>query len=483
MSLASSIGGPFAGQWPTGSAVTVQSNIGAHHTRPAALRAPKGVSNKLRSHVSHAYGTSFSAERIPSKSKSTSTRSSTSRFVGAAPGVAIIGAMQLRRRCQRIKSRQLVQTMATNPLDNGSGKGARDLVKKLWKETGFPKKTDDATQRREREAVWAASFEPNAEIEDTFYSQEDLFAGPLNVGLVKYLENKSQVDTFVIDDISDGAQACGFTWHLEETDGSVGLRGTTFISLSKAGKINYLREIAESIYKPGQLTVEFLKVVGGDNVQPISAYTKRTPQGAQQVVEYLWKEVNQGGAEPEEALKFFAEECIYEDFNYEEPLRGKAEVRAFLEEFQEIKSLRFVPERFSDGQQACCFTWHVEIAGLPSDGPEIRGISYYRLNDDGLISFVRDIAESAIKPPPLQALAAFLRPRLRTFLPNETVPPSTPADRDCSCGADGVANVVGTKISASQVRVTVKHVEDDDREAQVRSLLAQNFSLRMSNPT
>jgi len=31
--------------------------------------------------------------------------------------------------------------------------------------------------------------------------------------------------------------------------------------------------------------------------------------------------------------------------------------------------------------------------------------------------------------------------------------------------------------------LTVKHVEDDDREAQVRSLLAQNFSLRMSNPT
>jgi hypothetical protein len=169
-------------------------------------------------------------------------------------------------------------------------------------------------------------------------------------------------------------------------------------------------------------------------------------------VEYLWKEVNQGDGDVEEVLSFFADDCIYEDFNYEQPLLGKPEVRDFLQKFREIKSLRFMPEQFSDGMKACCFTWRVEIAGLPTDGPQVRGISFYRLNEAGLISFVRDIPESAVKPPPLQALAATLRPELRIIIPRAEAPSVTPADRGCSCGADGVASLVGAPVTANDVR-------------------------------
>ena len=45
-----------------------------------------------------------------------------------------------------------------------------------------------------------------------------------------------------------------------------------------------------------------------------------------------------------------------------------------------------------------------------------RGVSYYEATEDGaLVRYVRDIAEPAIKPAPLQALAAVVNPGLRRF--------------------------------------------------------------------
>jgi len=356
-----------------------------------------------------------------------------------------------RNRAVKTRRRAALEAASSGRVDTTVSK----LVEKLWGETGFPQWGTSAAV--EREAVWAAAFAPNAVIEDTFFSQDTLPTGPLNIGLVKYLENKARVGKFVVDEITDGVRACGFTWHLESANsqGGVmdkGLRGTTFVSVDEQGRIDYLREIAEPLYKPGDSTVDLLKALGGDNVQQTVAYTPRRPTGAQPVVEYLWKEVNPGDGDVEEIVSFFADDCIYEDFNYEQPLLGKPEVRAFLEKFKAIKSLRFMPERFSDGMKACCFTWRVEIAGLPSDGPKIRGISFYRLNEAGLISFVRDIPESALKPPPLQALAATLRPELRILLPRSEASSVTPADRGCSCGADGVASLMGAPVTAQDVR-------------------------------
>ncbi|CAK9060377.1 unnamed protein product, partial [Durusdinium trenchii] len=235
-----------------------------------------------------------------------------------------------------------------------------------------------------------------------------------------YLENKSACGRLVIDKCTDGERSCGFTWHWEE-NGAVGIRGTTFIELDQQGRVSFLREICEPLYKPGDATVELLKAIGGDNVATFDVQAeRRKPVGASDICRYLWSEL-QGNAPPAESVTFFADQVLYEDFNYELPLRRKEEVRDFLEKFAEIKALKFVAERFSDGSKACCFTWNVEIAGAPTDAPRIRGISFYELNDAGKIIYVRDIPESAAKPPPLQALAAMLRPRLRVFFPRSSV--------------------------------------------------------------
>ena len=50
----------------------------------------------------------------------------------------------------------------------------------------------------------------------------------------------------------------------------------------------------------------------------------------------------------DEALTFFADEVLYEDFNFEAPFRGRESVRAFLTEF-DIPGLKFIPRDISDG--------------------------------------------------------------------------------------------------------------------------------------
>jgi hypothetical protein len=68
------------------------------------------------------------------------------------------------------------------------------------------------------------------------------------------------------------------------------------------------------------------------------------------------------------------------------------QVKAFIDEFN-IPGIRFIPERISEGQKACCFTWRVEIAGVEKT---TKGVSFYELADgrgDGRISYIRDIAE------------------------------------------------------------------------------------------
>jgi len=58
----------------------------------------------------------------------------------------------------------------------------------------------------------------------------------------------------------------------------------------------------------------------------------------------------------------------------------------------------------------------VLLEGAP-EGESIKGISYYEVNDSGLITYVRDVPESAIKPPILGKLARQFRPALGVFRP------------------------------------------------------------------
>lgn len=143
-------------------------------------------------------------------------------------------------------------------------------------------------------------------------------------------------------------------------------------------------------------------------------YVPRTPKKASEVAKYLFNEVQ--GADPEEGMRFFDEAVIYRDFNYEEVLRGKAEVKKFIEDFS-FPGITFATQRFDDGVAATCFTWEVLLEGAP-DGSAVKGISYYEVDPaTGLITYVRDVPESSVKPPPLGGLARRFRPALGVFRP------------------------------------------------------------------
>mmetsp|Transcript_23625 Transcript_23625/g.47807 ORF Transcript_23625/g.47807 Transcript_23625/m.47807 type:complete len:382 (-) Transcript_23625:54-1199(-) len=218
---------------------------------------------------------------------------------------------------------------------------------------------------------------------------------------------------FRIDKISDGSKACGFAWTWT-TSTLEGLRGTTFVELNESNQIQYVREIPEPLYKPGDLTLELLKAVTADATpRDPPEFVQRTPKKANEVAKYLFEEV-QGGS-VDESMRFFDESIVYRDFNYEDVLKGKDEVRKFIEDFS-FPGITFNPQRFDDGEMSTCFTWEVLLEGAP-EGESIKGISYYEVNDSGLITYVRDVPESAIKPPILGKLARQFRPALGVFRP------------------------------------------------------------------
>mmetsp|Transcript_16837 Transcript_16837/g.39950 ORF Transcript_16837/g.39950 Transcript_16837/m.39950 type:complete len:441 (+) Transcript_16837:55-1377(+) len=364
--------------------------------------------------------------------------------VRSAVVVSISAAVANRqiRRGRPVQRAAVAQPIETpQKLDSTLSLGAApSLVLRLWEEVGLPK--GDV----QKEAKWLQAFDPNALVEDLYLAE---IPPSQSAGVRAYMENKAACGRIVIDRLSDGTRSCGFTWHLEE-DGAVGIRGTTYVELNEQGKIGYLREVCEPIFKPGDATVELLKAIGGDNVAKFDLAEVRTPSGASDICRYLWSEL-QGNAPPKESLSFFADEVLYEDFNYEMPMRGKQEVGDFLEKFAEIKALKFVAERFSDGSRACCFTWNVEISGAPEDAPRIRGISFYELNSAGEIAYVRDIPESTTKPPPLQAMAAAFRPKLRVFQPRSSVVSGEGSQR-CNCAdAGGVVWPTGECVDGKTV--------------------------------
>lgn len=189
-----------------------------------------------------------------------------------------------------------------------------------------------------------------------------------------------------IDRISDGNAACGFAWTWVSADGKEeGLRGTTFVQLNDNGEIQYVREIPEPIYKPGDLTIELLKsVTKGAVPKPVPVYEPRTPQSASEVAKYLFCEVQ--GGDIDESLRLFSDKIVYRDFNYDEFLNGKVEVRKFIEDFS-FPGIEFKPDRFDDGVFSSCFTWEITLDGQEDS---IKGISFYELDpESGLITYVR----------------------------------------------------------------------------------------------
>jgi hypothetical protein len=215
-----------------------------------------------------------------------------------------------------------------------------------------------------------------------------------------------------LERVADGARSTGFTWLRTGAQGERGLRGVGYAEVDPcSGKLLYVAEVAEPLFKPGSATAVLLKAVAkpAAAAPPVVAYTKRRPTSASALVRYLWEDVR--GSDLAESVSFFSNAITYEDLNFGAPFQGKAAAEAFLREF-DIPGITFVPDRISDGELGCAFTWRVAIEGV--DGRQIRGISFYELDAGSReLAYVRDVPEPAFRPAPLAALAAALRPGLR----------------------------------------------------------------------
>uniref|UniRef100_A0A7S0J5P6 SnoaL-like domain-containing protein n=1 Tax=Calcidiscus leptoporus TaxID=127549 RepID=A0A7S0J5P6_9EUKA len=237
-----------------------------------------------------------------------------------------------------------------------------------------------------------------------------------------------------VERLSDGAKSGGFTWHreVEGVEGS-GLRGITYVELNEIGQIAYVQEGAEPLFKLDKLLEALLLAVNANQKdateKPAVMYERQTPTSAEGIVRYLWEVAYPGGATPSEALGFFSDDIVYEDFNYNSPFVGIKAVSAYIGLLDAFPQFVFVPERISEGKRGVCLTWRCEVNGEP--GPS--GISYNEVDANGLISFARDIPAPSMKPPPLAALAAALAPGLRVIggpraaLPSMRTAPSPPS--------------------------------------------------------
>ena len=133
--------------------------------------------------------------------------------------------------------------------------------------------------------------------------------------------------TLVLDRVSDGQRSGGFTWHREAegVEGN-GLRGITYLELDGDGKIAYVQEGCEPLFKLDKLLEVLLKAANAnkkeDTTKPPPSFERATPTTAEGIVRYLWEVAYPGGATPTEALAFFAEDIRYEDFNYRQPFVG-----------------------------------------------------------------------------------------------------------------------------------------------------------------
>ncbi len=115
------------------------------------------------------------------------------------------------------------------------------------------------------------------------------------------------------------------------------------------------------------------------------------------------------------ALDTLAEDCVYEDVVFLDPFVGKKSLRTYFEDIVKYldEEVQFkIDDMSEDPSGKVGLLWslflrlhrflragrfrHVEIGDIPI--PFSRGCSFFRLNKEGKISFVRDVVEPTIKP-------------------------------------------------------------------------------------
>jgi ketosteroid isomerase-like protein len=216
--------------------------------------------------------------------------------------------------------------------------------------------------------------------------------------------------TMSLDKVSDGAKSAGFTW-TRVCKGKLGLRGTTYVKLNDEGRIECVKELAEPIYKPGDMMLKLLKASTKNVPRPEKnpTYEEETPTSCTEIVDYIWNRAYPNDADADEALRFYSQDIVYQDFNYPQPIVGLADVESFLREWG-FPGIEFRVQDLSEGDVACCFTWRVKVNG--QEGPQ--GISFYETDGKGKITYIRDTPAPTLRPI-FGNLARLLRPNLRTF--------------------------------------------------------------------
>jgi hypothetical protein len=95
-----------------------------------------------------------------------------------------------------------------------------------------------------------------------------------------------------LNKVSDGATSAGFTW-TRECDGQLGLRGTTYVWLDDEGKIDCIKELAEPLYKPGDMMIKLLQAETKKNAprpeKNPTSYVEENPTSCSKIVDYTWK--------------------------------------------------------------------------------------------------------------------------------------------------------------------------------------------------
>jgi len=282
-------------------------------------------------------------------------------------------------------------------------RSAPDAVKRLWKPAA---RVDD------NEFALDLSYE---ELSARYvFPQLGRSAGPA-AGRHRHLPGGCR---FVIDRISDGIEACGIVWHIEKPgeDGiAIVERGLTFVRLDKDGRVCYVREIGEPMDKAGLSSDEFVQLLSGSagKAPPMSDVPyepfEDAPRTAKDIVMYLFGPTGSNKASTADKklgvdTRIFSDDVIYEDMNYEQPFVGRAALEQFLGRFQTteksiIRKATFEVEDTSDGDKAVCFVYLIRLPGLYK---AIKGVSYLELNDQGRVSYVRDIPLKSDSPTPLQ---------------------------------------------------------------------------------
>ncbi|MDB9924965.1 nuclear transport factor 2 family protein [bacterium] len=149
-----------------------------------------------------------------------------------------------------------------------------------------------------------------------------------------------------------------------------------------------------------------------------TARASATEVSAETTVRAMYDAINRRDVEA--ALKFVADDILYEDFNFPTPFKGKAAVRKLFEESCDgiPDDMLFIIDECTDGGGiGVGMTWYVELEG--ESFPNARGASFYRVDPvSGLLVYARDVVEPPAKLGDLsfsiiRAVAPLVKTQLR----------------------------------------------------------------------